>query len=597
MANAVTAVTVAAVATEGGAVAAEAVVETPAEAAETAVQATTVLLLADSSRQQTGVAAGVVEVTGVAVTEAVATVAAIDPAVTEVTEMAAEVAAEVAVVVAVVATEVNSSSACAAAVAKAAVDAVDMPRENRRGRSSELCQLAVGLRLPSLLGLTSYRYDNDRPPQPDEGIRQLENTLMATSTAPAARPAAVPAKGAGRGGARGGKKAQAGPSAGASLDVSRFRFPHRPAYGRDGKPIQVWANYFELSVRNMPPVFLYTFHAFKKQPAQSEEPEASRPSSAPAPTAAPAGRGAEMKGPFLRKLLKQVLDTVLNDPALAARTEFLSKLITLQPIPADRISALRDTQFDGGHFAIELDGPQTLDVTGLHSWLTTMHDERDATDAHFPKFQDLVDAIGIIIGHGPRMGGGGAGAADDTPRTVAVGRGRYFPIDEIREAEPMPWSRPLEILRGYFQSVRPATGRLLLNVNVTHGVFRSSRGLPFADLFRDCHFRDLEQTLKGARVRVTYPDGTAKDYTVSGFAIKPGGHGGSRTESTGEAKFKKIGDVTFALDGSETKSRKKKKGGDGGNSSAETTVLAYLKDSELSQISAGFRKLIITNVL
>ena len=224
---------------------------------------------------------------------------------------------------------------------------------------------------------------------------------------------------------------------------------------------------------------------------------------------------------------------------------------------------------------MELDGPHTLDLDGLRTWLGTMLDERDTQDLSFPKFQDLMDAIGIIMGHGPRMGG--SNLQGDSPRTVAVGRSRFFPVDETREAELFQRSRPLEILRGYFQSVRPSTGRLLLNVNITHSVFRSSRERPFSELFRDCHFRDLEQALKGARVRITYPDQSNKEYTVSGFVMKIGGGAGF-----GEARFKKISEVTFTL--SEPGSGSKKKGGKKGAAQKPTgkqiTVQDYLKESE-----------------
>ncbi|KIH92555.1 RNA interference and protein silencing protein [Sporothrix brasiliensis 5110] len=352
----------------------------------------------------------------------------------------------------------------------------------------------------------------------------------------------------------------------ASAATDRFRFPHRPSYGREGKPIEVWANYFELGIAKMPSLFLYTFHVHKGRP----------PSDDNASTSATSQQGAKIKGPFLRKILKHILGTDLDVPGLSPRTELQSKLITLQRISQETIDRLKDTHFDGDHFEVELDGPHTLDLDSLRTWLSTMHDGRDAQDLSFPKFQNLMDVIGIIMGHGPRMGG--SNLHEDNPRTVAVGRSRFFPVDETREAELFHRSRPLEILRGYFQSVRPSTGRLLLNVNVTHSVFRSSRERPFFELFRDCHFRDLEQSLKGARVRITYPDLSHKEYTVSGFVMKPGGGGGY-----GETRFKKISEVTFTFTLNEpgTGSSKKR----GGKKTAaqkptgkQITVRDYLKD-------------------
>ena len=365
--------------------------------------------------------------------------------------------------------------------------------------------------------------------------------------------------------AKGGKKGAKADPSGAGPDAGRLRFPFRPAYGREGKAINVWANYFELSIAKMPSLFLYTFHVSKgRRPSDKEE--------EPAATSAPAdkqGPSADIRGPFLRKLIGHVLHNVLNVPGLAPRTEMLSKLITLEKIPQAKMDELKDTQFDGDHFKIELDGPHTLDLNALRKWLATMHDDRDANDKSFPKFQDLIDAIGIIIGHGPRMGG--SDLQGNNPRTVAVGRSYFFPVDETREGELFQQSRPLELLRGYFQSVRPATGRLLLNVNVTHTVFRSSREKHFADLFQDCHYKDLELALKGGRVRVAMPDGKSRDYTVSGFLFKSG------SGYTGEARFKKISEVTFLIDadGGGGKGGKKGKKATGGKS---VTVRDYLKE-------------------
>ncbi|CAK7226185.1 hypothetical protein SBRCBS47491_006145 [Sporothrix bragantina] len=355
-----------------------------------------------------------------------------------------------------------------------------------------------------------FEYPNEAAPHPDESIQQLENQLMAKAAPKGQR---QPVKGA--------KAAQ---------QTDNSRFPRRPAYGREGKAIEVWANYFELNIAEMPALYLYTFRVHKGRPP-ADDGESTLASQA----------STDLKGPFLRKLLKYVMQNILNIPGLAPRTELQSKLITLQKIPQEKIELLKDTQYEGGHFEVELDGPHKLDLDGLRRWLNTMHDERDSQDRSFPKFQDLMDAIGIIMGHGPRMGG--SNLHGDNPRTVAVGSNRFFPVDETREAELFPRYRPLEILRGYFQSVRPATGRLLLNVNVTHSVFRSSRERHFSDIFRDCHFRDLEQALKGARVRITYPDCSSKEFSVSGFVMKPGGGA-----NVGEARFKKISEISFSLD-------------------------------------------------
>ena len=487
--------------------------------------------------------------------EAVVEAAAVIVVASPVTGVAEEAATEDVAAAAAAAAGASTSACVVDAAAKAVVVLVGAAAshlDSPRSHSSEF-QRPWNVWYPAtifymfmLTRLTNSRYPNEAAPHPDKGIQQLENQLMAKATPKGQQ---KPAKGA------------------AAPQTDSFRFPRRPAYGREGKAIEVWANYFELNIAKMPILYLYTFRVHKGRPPADDG--ASTSTSQPS---------TDLKGPFLRKLLKYVLQNILNIPNLAARTELQSKLITLQKIPQEKIELLKDTQYEGGHFEVELDGPHTLDLDGLRQWINTMHDERDSEDRSFPKFQDLMDAIGIIMGHGPRMGG--SNLQGDNPRTVAVGNSRYFPVDETREAELFSRSRPLEILRGYFQSVRPATGRLLLNVNVTHSVFRSSRERHFSDLFRDCNFRDLEQALKGARVRITYPDRTSKEFSVSGFVMKPGV---GASANMGEGRFKKISEISFSLDkpGPGEKKKSKKKGAAtpaaGGR---QITVQGYLQESK-----------------
>jgi hypothetical protein len=109
--------------------------------------------------------------------------------------------------------------------------------------------------------------------------------------------------------------------------------------------------------------------------------------------------------------------------------------------------------------------------------------EDKGNDDVFPKFPEEIDALGVVLGH----------TARSNPNTAAVGRSRFFAIDPARkdQSTEMPVESLLEILRGYVQSVRPATGRLLLNTNVTHGVFR--KGYSLADLFRKSGVAQLDQ--------------------------------------------------------------------------------------------------------
>jgi hypothetical protein len=95
----------------------------------------------------------------------------------------------------------------------------------------------------------------------------------------------------------------------------------------------------------------------------------------------------------------------------------------------------------------------------------------------------------------------------------------------------------LEVIKGYYSSVRAATGRILLNVNVSHAVFyRPERLEVLMDGFRQEHGRNLvslQKFLKGVRVQVTHlPARKDKNgqsirriKTIFGLANKNDGHG------------------------------------------------------------------------
>jgi eukaryotic translation initiation factor 2C len=109
---------------------------------------------------------------------------------------------------------------------------------------------------------------------------------------------------------------------------------------------------------------------------------------------------------------------------------------------------------------------------------------------------------------------------------TAVGSARFFPFATRDNSISLGGNRVLDAVRGFFQSVRPGTGRVLVNTNATHGVFRSA--VPLRDLFTAAriavmnteqrpHLRDLRTMSKLlSRTRVQYPmrDVNGKEYTA-----------------------------------------------------------------------------------
>jgi hypothetical protein len=245
--------------------------------------------------------------------------------------------------------------------------------------------------------------------------------------------------------------------------------PPRPAYGSSGRPVVLWANYFKVNVKS-DSFFKYTMDPKK---ITAPRPESKKSGKAGSKGAGGTGKPKEIKGRELFFVIKAVLAKLLEeDKTFVAATEFKDVLITLKKInlvenpivvevPRDEGSDEMDT------YTVQIHGPNEIQVDNMRQYLTSMTDGPAGADAvSFPRFPDAVDAINIILGHKPRS---------DINKTAAIGSSRFFRFgdDKVIENLTQNW-RALTAARGYFQSARLATGRMLLNANVTHGVFRIS---------------------------------------------------------------------------------------------------------------------------
>ncbi|KAK4198626.1 ribonuclease H-like domain-containing protein [Triangularia verruculosa] len=239
-------------------------------------------------------------------------------------------------------------------------------------------------------------------------------------------------------------------------------FPFRPAFGTGGAPVILWANYFELNV-NTASLFNYNVLVSPEESAEKKEAE-----QGPAKGKGKA-KPKEAKGTKLAKIIKAALDTF--PPTVVCATEQKMSVITKAklPLPPGSVITVGIPKLNGGEerWNVKFSDPVLLDIGRLKQYLQNFDDK--GNEMVFPKFAAEVDALGVVLGH----------TARSNPNTAAVGKSRFFAFDANRsEVGPLSQDSMITILRGYVQSVRLATGRLLLNVNVTHGIFRQPTPLP-----------------------------------------------------------------------------------------------------------------------
>ncbi|KAI7762393.1 hypothetical protein LZL87_006788 [Fusarium oxysporum] len=257
------------------------------------------------------------------------------------------------------------------------------------------------------------------------------------------------------------------------------KFPPRPAFGSKGTPVTLWTNYYQVKTQ-APVLYKYTMTVKEIVPEGQEQtkervPKTKGKGGKPAKSRESGPR--EVKGRRLYLVIKEALNELSKkDKNLLLATEFKSQLISLRKLSLEQNNTIRFNvpSSEGSEkmdvFEVVFNGPAEARVDEMLKYVNSKtgasDDGSDPSQAMtYPKFPDVIDALNVIFGFGPRS---------KLDEISAVGSSRFFAFgsENRRNEVILGRLRALKAARGYFQSVRLATGRLLLNVNVTHGVFK-----------------------------------------------------------------------------------------------------------------------------
>ncbi|KAI4604089.1 hypothetical protein KJ359_000216 [Pestalotiopsis sp. 9143b] len=303
--------------------------------------------------------------------------------------------------------------------------------------------------------------------------------------------------------------------------------PLRPSFGTKGKEVVLWTNYFNMQLKDQV-LFKYSLEVVS---VPGESPPKDK------------NKIPEPKNRKLQKIIQLALDQIGN--AIPIVSEYKSQAVSVKPLslPENGVEVLYT---DGGFndkWKVHFHGPNEVRVSELLAFLKTM----EATTSTFPLFEDVIDAIGVAAGHNPR-------ARDNI---ASLGSNRHFPLNLQSEAYDLGRPAHNTIIRGYFQSVRPATGRVLVNVNTSHGVFRYSgpatsyyRGY---DISSDYGLRLLNKDISKRRVKVQILQDTqseGKDAKAPKKGKGPASKG--PTKPAGVARIKETGCNGLATPGDGT---------------------------------------------
>lgn len=252
--------------------------------------------------------------------------------------------------------------------------------------------------------------------------------------------------------------------------------PPRPGYGSDGTQIVVYANYVQLHTN--PDLNLYSYDISDISP--------------------------EVAG----KKRTQVIRLLITEAAELADyrddmvTDFKSTLISRKKLELEGGPPIITVTYKNEgedapmeratNYKVKLTNTKTLTVGDIISYLTSTNPANQ-----YDNKLDMIQAFNIFLKH----------YAKSTNNLATIGASKTFSMDG--GADHYDLGRGLTALRGFFTSVRAATNRLLVNINVSHGAFYQEGLLTglidaFHPQFNERGMRALEKFLKRLRVRTTH---------------------------------------------------------------------------------------------
>lgn len=224
-----------------------------------------------------------------------------------------------------------------------------------------------------------------------------------------------------------------------------YHLPQRPGFATLGKPIQLLANYFEMKAFGTLVVSRYDVQVTGTNQAK------------------PAGKK-------LKRIIELFIQEHLSAQASKIATDFKAILLSRTALAKDKLkytllyrSEGEDTASPNAKsYTVTLQWIKNLTISDLTDDLTSTQ-----SSALLASKEDMIQALNIIIGHHPKA----------STNIASIGANQHFKlppehlIGDALNAKRRDLSEGIIALRGFFVSVRSATSRFLVNVQVKHGAF------------------------------------------------------------------------------------------------------------------------------
>lgn len=248
--------------------------------------------------------------------------------------------------------------------------------------------------------------------------------------------------------------------------------PARPGYGTKGEQINVWANYVAMVPRAN--LILYSYDI------------------------------ADIKPDCTGKKRSKLIDLMITEaPELGNYrddivSDFKATMISRKKIELENEKINVTYRAEGEDepkprattYTITCKFTKTLSTQNLMEYLTST--DLSAVGQYDSKLE-MVQALNIFLKHYVKKAN----------NLATIGASKSFSMGMNADTGDLGFG--LKAIRGFFTSVRAATNRILININVSHGAFYQGGQLSrLMDAYGFRNLRSLEKFLKRVRVRTTH---------------------------------------------------------------------------------------------
>ncbi|XHF99953.1 hypothetical protein AWENTII_003432 [Aspergillus wentii] len=215
------------------------------------------------------------------------------------------------------------------------------------------------------------------------------------------------------------------------------RMPERPGFGTQGKQIMLWTNSFPLAFKGDLQLYRYSVEILS-----GDE------------------RGRVPTGKKVNRVIQLLLEDHFAANKRDIATDFKSNLISKTQLELQDVYEIRyrseyedEIPENSPTYRCRLQATGTLSTSELINYLTS-----SGVGAMLRSKEEIIQGLNIVMGHTPKA----------STEIASIGQSKHY---KLAATETFDLGAGLKALQGFFFSVRAATARVIVNVQVKNAAF------------------------------------------------------------------------------------------------------------------------------